>query len=1045
MYHCHTDYSLLDSCTKFKDYIDLAVQNNQRAISFSEHGKPLGWLYKKLACDMEKIKFIHSVEIYLTESLDEKVRDNYHTVLLAKNYDGVLELNSLVSLSCRPDHFYYNNRLTFDEFLNISPNIITTSACLASPLRRLKEDNPYYEKMVMKYDFLEIQPHNQKDQIEFNRKLLELSQKYNKPLIAGTDTHSSSKYKAECRDVLLSSKHKSYGDEDAFDLSYKTYDELVDMFRIQDAIPEEKYMEAIQNTNVLADMVDEFELDRSIKYPILYGSREEDEQKYKEVVDRKFKEKLDSGVIPHEQEDAFRKAIDEELETLSNMGMNGFMLSMSELVSWCKENGMAIGTARGSVGGSRVAYVSDIIDMNPETWGTLFSRFANPSRIEVGDIDTDVIDTDRPAIFKHIVEKFGEDKTARVASFGTIQEKGVIDEVGRHLAHVWETQHPGVKKDIDGIDPNPWNLTIMSRIKREFDADENKTKQKYPELFYYFDGLLNVKVSQSVHPAGMVISPVTLADHYGTFDKEGDNCLLLDMDEAHDAGLVKYDFLILKSVKVIRDCCNYIGMPYPKSHEIDFDDQSVWESIGKNQDMIFQFESSFGADCLKRFKCKSIFDMSLVTACMRPSGQSYRDQLLKRIVHGNPSKIIDNLLEKNYGYLVYQEDIIKFMTDICGLDGSTADSVRRGIAKKKMEILEKYLPQIVEGYCSKSDKPREEAEEEVKEYLKVIEDASAYMFNYSHSVAYCLLGYYYGYFRHYYPLEFVTSYLNNAANDGDIKTGTDYASKVGIHVTMPKWGISKSEYFYDKEKNIIAKGISSIKYMSEDIANQLYDLSHQKTYTHFVDLLYDIKNETGLDSRQLDILIKIDFFGDFGNQRELLYITDLFSNKFKSGDAKQIKRELVENSQIGEIVKKYAVGTTKSGGIAKSYTLLDIRSILQESEDAIKSAGLKDLSDVMKVRNFCDTLGYAGYVSGKEEDRRKLYVTEIYPVKRKKDNKQFGYSILTKSIGSGKDGRFTVFNKLYDADPIHKGDIILCKSFERDGIYFQLTSYEKVV
>ena len=313
------------------------------------------------------------------------MRDNYHTVLMARNMDGVKELNALVSLSCDKDHFYYTNRLTFDEFLGMSNNIISTSACLASPLNKLPDSHPRYMELANKYDFLEVQAHNHPEQIAFNKRLVALSNKLGKPLIAGTDTHSSSKYKAECRAVLLSAKHKSYGDEDSFDLTYKTYEELVDMFQQQDALSEEEYMSAIENTNLLYDMTEDIELDTAIKYPILYGSREADSEKFTETVERMFKEKLESGVIPANQADAFRRAIDEELRVFRKLKMEGFMLSMSELICWCKEHGMAIGTARGSVGGSRVAYVTDIIDLNPETWHTVFSRFCNEDREEIGD------------------------------------------------------------------------------------------------------------------------------------------------------------------------------------------------------------------------------------------------------------------------------------------------------------------------------------------------------------------------------------------------------------------------------------------------------------------------------------------------------------------------------------------------------------------------------------------------------------------------------------------------------------------------------------
>lgn len=703
----------------------MAVANGHKAIASTEHGKILGWISKKMYCDEVGIKFIHGVEIYLTEALTneagEKVRDNYHTILLAKNWDGVKELNSLVSLSCDSDHFYYTNRITFDEFLGISNNILSTSACLASPLNKLPEDHPRYLELARKYDFLEIQPHNHPEQIEFNKRLLQLSNEIGVPLIAGTDTHNSSEYKAECRAVLLSAKKKNYGDEDAFDLTYKTYDELVDMFERQGAIDRENYLTAIDNTNLLLDLIEDFELDTSIKYPILYGSREADSEKFEETIERKFAEKLTTGIIPREQEQAFREAIDEELRVFRKLKMDGFMLSMSELISWCKEQGMAIGTARGSVGGSRIAYVTDIIDLNPETWHTVFSRFCNEDRTEIGDIDIDVVDSDRPAIFEHIISRFGRDKTARVASFGTIQAKGVIDDVGRHCALKWSKDNPFGDK-------NPYSLDNIDRIKKEFESNEEATKQKYPEIFYYFDGLLDTKVSQSVHPAGMVISPISLKENYGVFDKDGDNCLMMDMEEAHEVGAAKYDFLVLKTAQVIRDTCRYMERSYPQTHEIDWLDENVWEDIIASPVGVFQFEGAFAFDSLKKFRPKNIFDMSLVTACIRPSGASYRDELLARKPHHNPSEIIDELLKDNLGYLIYQEDTIKFLQQVCGLTGSEADNIRRAIGRKQKERLDAALPSILEGYCSKSPKQRAEAEQEAKEFLQIIEDSASYQF-----------------------------------------------------------------------------------------------------------------------------------------------------------------------------------------------------------------------------------------------------------------------------------------------------------------------------
>ena len=642
------------------------------------------------------------------------------------------------------------------------------------------------------------------------------------------------------------------------------------------------------------------------------------------------------------------------------------------------------------------------------------------------------MESDRPAIFQHIIHRFGADKTARVASFGTIKSKGVIDDVGRALDLQWKQDHPN--------EDSPYSLKNIDRIKKEFDADEEATKQKYPDLFYYYDGLLGAKVSQSVHPAGMVISPIHLPSNYGVFNKDGELCLMLDMDEAHEVGAAKYDFLVLKTVQVIRDTCRYLGRPYPKTHEIDWDDQAVWADMVKSPIGIFQMESAFAFDSLKKFQPKSIFDMSLVTAAIRPSGASYREELLAHKQHHNPSPIIDELLSDNLGFLIYQEDTLKFLQQICGLSGSEADNIRRAIGRKQKDRLDAAMPSILEGYCAKSNQPRESAEEEAKEFLQVIEDSASYQFGYNHSIAYCLLGYLCAYFRYYHPVEFITAFLNDAANDEDIRNGTALARQRGITIVPPKFGISRSDYFFTKEKRVIAKGLSSVKYMGKAVVDELYALS-KRQYATFTDLLWTLSHHSSLDSRQLDILIKIDFFSDFGNQRELFQIVSLF-DLFKKGEAKQLKKERAAALGIDDIVSKYANGTTKSGNDSKSYTLLFPMTILRECEQRILSLGMEDLGILMKSRNFKDIMGYAGYISGKAEDRNKLYIKEVYPVRRKKDNVVFGYSLVTQSIGSGKESHMTVFKKAYDADPVKPDDILVCKSWERDGKYFRMLRYD---
>lgn len=245
------------------------------------------------------LKYLHGVEIYLTHSLENKVRDNYHTILIAKNKEGIKELNLLVDLSTREDHMYYKPRISFEEFFNISDNIIKISACLASPLSKYpsseQADRDVYEKLLKSYDYYEIQPHVKSlEQIQYNKMLYEASKRYGIPLIAGTDTHSINQYKAECRSILQKAKHIEFSNEDEFDLTYKSYDELVEMFRQQGSLPMEVVLEAIENTNRMADSVTDYELDIDFKYPILY---ENEEEVFVERIYKMYQDKLDKGII----------------------------------------------------------------------------------------------------------------------------------------------------------------------------------------------------------------------------------------------------------------------------------------------------------------------------------------------------------------------------------------------------------------------------------------------------------------------------------------------------------------------------------------------------------------------------------------------------------------------------------------------------------------------------------------------------------------------------------------------------------------------------
>ena len=1006
--HLHDDRSLLDSCTKFADYVKRAKELGQTAIALTNHGVIYNWVSNKELCDKEGLKYIHGVEIYLTEKLNPQVRDNYHTVLLAKNFEGVKEINKLVSLSNKKDHFYYKPRISFEEFMGISSNVIKLSACLASPLnsKHIQENRKLFLDLAKHYDYLEIQPHNSQEQKDYNLLLYKLSQALNKPLVATTDTHSLNQYKAECRTMLQISKGIEFQNEDTFDLTYKSYSELIGMFKEQNVLPDDVFLEAIENTNVIAESVEDFKLDKAPKYPVLYDN---DEEVIKQKIINNFNRKIKTGEIEEEEIAVFKKNIAEEYDVFRATNMLGFMLSMSELVEWCHNNDIPTGFGRGSVCGSSIAYILNIIDVNPVKFHTIFSRFCNKNRIELGDIDVDFPPEMREKVYAHIFNQFGYDKCAYVLALGTIGDKGCIDDIGRGL------------KDKDGN--RVYSLSEMEEIKSLFDFNPVEARKKYADIFYYFDGMLNTYVSLSMHPAGIIISPVELEEEYGTLVNNDLQILQLDMEDSHDVNLVKYDILGLKAISIINDACKLAGIPYPLSYEINWEDENVYEEIKLSPVGIFQYESSFAWDSVKKFDCHSIFDLSLVNACIRPSGESYRDKLLNRITHQNPSKIIDDMLKDNLGWMIYQEDTIKFLQEICGLSGSDADSIRRAIGKKDSEYINKMLPIILDGYCKQSNKPRNEAEKEAKEFIQVIQDSSSYSFGYNHSIAYSMIGYLCGWLRHYYPYEFIVSYLNNARNQDDLNNGALLIKQKGLKLAPAQFRHSQYGYYFDKKNKTIYKGTGSIKFINKDCADELFEIGKGFNGS-FLELLSRL---TKANTKQIKVLIILGYFKEFGKTSKLLnyynqYLTLWGKKQFKKEGSITNKDVFTsgERTDKSNIEIKYEIPIDDiapycAKETAKQYTQFDYEKYLQDVWNQIDDRDLP-LDTLLKAQMYF--IGNLYYVNEK--------LSNVYMITELKTYNDVAKPYLTLyDLSTGEEIKTKITNNsLYLSNPITMYSII---------------------
>lgn len=967
VWHLHSDLSNgvtnVDSVTKYNEYVDYAASLGMKAMAFSEHGCIFEWVHKKQAIEAAGMKYIHAVEVYLTEDNDanDKHRDNYHCVLIAKNYDGVKELNKMVSLSFHRDdhHYYYTPRITFDELFATSDNIIITTACLGGVLHKGNNEikKKFLKFLIANKDrcFLEVQHHDCKDQAEYNKMLYTISKKTGIPLIAGTDTHCLNDEHVEGRKILQKSKNVFFADEDDWDLTFKTYDQLVDAYKKQDALAEDVYLQAIENTNVMANMIEPFELDYTHKYPKLY---EDSEAAIKQKITEGIKKR---GVDKYPNFDEYKKKIKYELDTYRHNGAIDFLLLEEDYKSALKKQGVSFGYSRGSVSGSIIAYLLGITEVDSIKYHLNFERFMNIERVSLADVDTDWYKGDRYKVREYLFNKKGL-YCCDIITFNTIALKGAIKDVGRAL----------------GLSPDE-TQTISNAVYK----DENKKDviddvyiKRYPELFKYVDIVKGTIVSIGNHPAGLVVSPYPVDSWFGLCSTATNANMIsqINMKEIDGLNFVKLDVLGLDCVGLINLTCDLAGIPHITPDNISFDDNKVWEEIKKDNTMIFQFESKFAGEYLSRVlsdetvaKVKEknpnfsrIDLMSMANAALRPAGESYREELAQGIYRDNGHKALNDFLASTLGYLVYQEQIIEFLHSFCGYTMGEADIVRRGFAKKTGT--EKFIPKIKSGFIKtmkeKYDVDEDKANNLIESFLKVIRSASLYAFSKNHSDPYSFLGYVVGYLRCYYKLETVTTAMNIYRDDDDkCLEILGYAKRNNISINPIKFGKSGADYTMDKSTNSIYRGIASVKYCNSQIADELLELS-KTHYDSFIDLLYDIDNKTSVNSRQLEILTKLNFFSEFGNNKRLLKMIDIYDKFAKS---KIISKKKLDQLDISEfLVKKYSNKETKT-----QYRELDNTGLMKELCDAIDDDSM-DIVEQVKAES--EYLGSVSYTNPKMKD-----------------------------------------------------------------------------
>lgn len=1013
VYHLHSDlsncFTNIDSITKYKEYIEYAKSLGMKALAFSEHGNVCEWYHKKEDIEKAGMKYIHAVEIYITETLNKKIRDNYHCVLIAKNYNGVKEINKLCSKSFnrKDNHYHYNPRVSFEELSTISENIILTTACLGGVLNKSDEEfkNKFIEFMCKRKDncFLEIQHHNVEEQIKYNQYLYELSKNTGIKLIAGTDTHCLNETHLRGRKKLQEGKKIFFSDEDSWDLIFKNYYELMSAYVKQNSLPLDVISEAVENTNVMADMVEEFTLDKNTKYPHIYNSSVET-----------FRKKINEGyrnnkyVQQRYSLQEVKKVLQEEFQVYNKTKSIDFMLLQEYIRGFERENGIQCGYGRGSVTGSFIAYLLGITGVDSVKNKLNFFRFMNPDRVSNADIDTDYSSKDREKVkyfLLHDRMNLPHIKTSEIITFNTIALKGAIKDIARafHLPL-------NVAQEISN--------SVYLNENKEWDI-AGKYKRLYKEVYEYAKIVEGTIVSVGSHPSGVLISDLDIEETIGMCSLATSDypVSMLNMKELDALFYVKMDILGLDNIGIINDTCKMVGIERLNPDNTNLDDEKVWKDIREDTTLIFQWESDSARAYLKEFMSDKTLEIakkhsedfsyikwfSFGNGLIRPGCADFRDDVAKGKMLITGFKELDNFLSKTFGYVTMQEDIMQFLVKFCGYSNAESDTVRRGIAKKYGT--EKFIPEIERRFIEYSHKKYGVSEDKLKEiikrFLQAIISASSYSFSWNHSDAYSMIGYICGYLRYYYPLEFITSAFNIFTDKQDkIIKITEYAKKKNIQIRPIQFRYSNAEYSCDKVTYSIYKGITSIKYLNSKVANSLYDMKN-KHFNSFVDFL----KVNPCNIKQTKILITLDFFKEFGKTKKLLKICEYYEQYFLKN---QFKKYEVSHNLV-DFFKKYARETKKKFKIEWNDNVIN---------EIISTIPDEDLPVPILLKAQSEYLGYLEFANPKLKDYG--FILDV--------NVKYSPKLTIYRLDTGETITVKVKKETFKYCPIEKNDIIKYKA-----------------
>ena len=1061
-YHRHshlTNVRIADSAVTNAAYARRAVELGHGILSSCEHGWQGQYNDVIRLAKENGLKPLVSAEAYWVRDREEKDRSNCHIFIAAMNEKGRRALNDVLS-EANLTGFYGQPRLDIPLLLSLpKDDVVVTTACIGYwRYDDIEEITARLHDHFGNNFFLEVQYHNTPAQIELNQRILQLREKLGAQLIMGCDSHYIYPDQAQARIDFLASKGLTYPEEDGWFMDYPDGDTAYQRFANQCVLSHDEILEAINNTNIFLN-VEEYDspvLNDDIKLPSLYPEWTQ-EQKNEEYM-RRVWQGWDAykKTVPEERWPEYEEEIRKEMQVVIDTYMADYFIIDHEVMKRGKElGGKLTKSGRGSgasfftntlLGFSDVDRISASVHMYPE-------RFMSTARIlqSKGIPDIDMNEAPTAPFVQAQAEILGQDHSYPMVAYGTMKTSAAWKLYAKSQGVPFEIAN-AVSEQI-----KRYELAVKHADEDEKDEiDVNKfISHEYKDIFDKSAEYLGLIASWSIAPCSSLIYQGNIRTEVGLVKIKENVCCLMDGHWAEDGHFLKNDHLKVSVVDLIYKAYERIGREPPSVKELLAmcpPEDPAWDVYANGCTMgINQCEKEGTRARAMKYKPRNISELSAFVAAIRPGGASFYKQFESREPFAYGVKAFDELIQTKefpYSFLLYQEQVMRAL-NYAGIDMADCYTAIKNIAKKRAEKVLAYKDTFIKGFRESiirdENKSEDEAQKLAESLWGVIEDSAGYSFNSSHSYCVALDSLYGAWLKAHHPLAFYETYIRLMEEKGDkdkINAAKEEAeSHFGIRFTPLRFGQDNRTIHADEEKNEMINTMGSIKGYGVTIGRTFYECS-RKGYTSFIDVLaYLDKNK--VKEAKFRPLILIDYFEQFGNQRELLRIAELW-DMFKQGEIKSIKRTAIDGNPIlKEIVQRYTTSTRKDGKDAASYTFHseeDVMKCLYDCEKAVLAVGMQDLDMRVKIQNCVDILGYCDIRTGKEEDRRRLLVTEVFPLKT--NGALWAYRLATKSLGSGKTARVTVKADLYNRRPINEGDIVYAAElYKNKAGYWYISDY----